>query len=398
MIYIITLLVLLFLVYHYDVNGNTRNRMTMYYILMFWYIAVSGFQYCMGSDIIVYMEEFDYSDWSDISTDNILGLYKRQFGWVLLTNIAKTIYSDFFLLKLIQAIIVNVVFFDFFKKQSNAIFTCILFYSLLVYLDFNFNLLRQTFAISIFLIGYRFFVEKKWFKYYFVVFLAILFHNSAFVLLFIPLLHLLKINKRNLIIISSMLFILLFLIRLFPFSTMFYNNLMFLFVDSEASEIGAGYLNDDVYGQNTVAVIPFLVFTALYLLVVFYNQNFSIQINDSLEDSEITERNETNIKIFLFYIVIYVFVFSIPIFARFSFYFIPIFIVLVSNFVVSLSKNSNSIIKTATLVFLVFVFSYPQFSSLFKVNSITNLQNIVQFYPYSSIFDKNIPNERYNFW
>lgn len=396
MIYILTLVVLLYLVFYYDVNGNTRNRMTAYYLLMAWFIAVSGFQYCMGSDIIVYMDEFDYADWSDISTDNILGLYKRQFGWVLLTNVVKSLCSDFFLLKFIQAVFVNVVFFDFFKKQSNAIFTCVLFYSLLVYLDFNFNLLRQTFAIAIFLLGYRFFVEKKWFKYYFSVFLAILFHNSAFILFFIPLLHLLKINKMNLIIISSMFFLLLFSIRFLSLSSLFNNYLMLLFNDSDVSEIGAGYLNDDVYGQNTVAIIPFLVFTSLYLWIVFYYYKFIIQTN---EDSKNIEKGISSLKFFLLYILLYVLVFSMPIFARFSFYFVPFFIIMISNFIINLSNvNYSTIRATLIVVVLIFVYSYPQLSSLFKRNTITNSQNIVQYYPYSSIFKKNIPDERYDFW
>jgi len=395
MIYIITLLVLLFLVYHYDVNGNTRNRMTAYYILMFWYIAISGFQYCMGSDIIIYMNEYNDTDWSDLMFDSLVDLNSRQFGWILLSNICKLVSNDFLFFKIVQAAFLNAVIFIFLKKNTEAIFTSIFFYSIFLYLDLNFNILRQSFAIGFFLLGYRSFVEKKWLKYYLYVFIAILFHNSAIILFFIPLLNFIKINKNSLIIISSLFFIFLFTIRLLPISNMFYNYLMLIFVDSEVSDIGASYLNDDVYGINTVSVLPFIVFTILYLWVVIYyylnnNEEYYVDGND--------EKQKSIIRIFLIYILLYVLVFSVPIFARFSFYFTPFFIVLVSNFVINLSKNKYNNIKGIAIILLILIFSYPQLSSLFKINAVTNSLNIVQYYPYSSIFDKNIPEERYNFW
>ena len=103
MIYIITLVLLLVLVFHYDVNGNSNYKMTVYYILMFWFIAISAFQYCLGSDMPPYMYEYDAVQWKDVTWSSLTGLNNRQLGWLLLINICKLISNDFVILKIIQA-------------------------------------------------------------------------------------------------------------------------------------------------------------------------------------------------------------------------------------------------------------------------------------------------------
>ena len=158
MIYIVTLVVILLLVYQFDIVGKTQNKLLYYNMLMCWLTAISAFQYCVGSDTPIYMYEHDVYSWKDFTWDYIFSFPKRQPGWVLLSLMGKLFSDDYFVIKLFQAIIVNVAIFKFFRKQSKAIFTCIFFYFIMLYLDFSFNIMRASIAIAIFLLGYLYFI------------------------------------------------------------------------------------------------------------------------------------------------------------------------------------------------------------------------------------------------
>lgn len=385
MIYIITLLVLLFLVFHYDVNGNTRNRMTMYYILMFWYIAVSGFQYCMGSDIIIYMEEYDDTDWSDLILDSFVDLNSRQFGWILLSNLCKLVSTDFLFFKIVQAVFLNTVIFIFLKKNTEAIFTSIFFYSIFLYFDLNFNILRQSIAIGFFLLSISYFNDKKWLKYYIFVLLALMFHSSAIILFILPLFRLLKINKKIIIIVFSSIIFLVLIIRSLPINDFFITYIPVLF-KSDFSDLGDIYLTEENYGQNSAKIISFLIMVVLYFWV------FYINYKDNLNKSK------SDLLFLLIFVLLFVLNSSMPIFTRFNFYFTPFFVFLLSNFIIHFSTIKLPNHKLITLVFFIFLFSFSHVNGLFRINANYNDKQIVQYYPYYSVFEMKQSPERQQYF
>ncbi len=385
MIYIITLLVLLFLVYHYDVNGNTRNRMTAYYILMFWYIAISGFQYCMGSDIIIYMNEYNDTDWSDLMFDSLVDLNSRQFGWILLSNICKLVSNDFLFFKIVQAAFLNAVIFIFLKKNTEAIFTSIFFYSIFLYLDLNFNILRQSFAIGFFLLSYIYFTESKWLKYYIFIFLALMFHSSAIILILFPLLRLIKINFISISFIFILIISFLLIIRDLPITGFFLTYLP-LILKSDFGGSGDFYLTDDIYGQNSANIISFLIMVTLYFWVLYIN--FKNKINNT----------DNDLLMLLLFILFFVLNSTIPIFTRFNFYFTPFFIFLLSNFLTFYTNNKLVNFKIITLLLFIILFSYSHVTGLFRINENYNDRQIVQYYPYYSVFEMKQSPERQQYF
>lgn len=386
MIYIITILVLLALVFHFDINGNTRYKITAYYILMFWFIAVSGFQYCIGSDMPPYMYEYDAVQWKDVTWDSITGLNNRQLGWILLINFCKLISKDFVVLKIIQAIFLNVAFFTFFKRQTKALFTSILFYSLYLYLDLNFNILRQSIAVGIFLLGYTFYAEKNWLKYYICVFSAIMFHNTAAILIFLPLLHLIKINRNSLILLSISFFICLVGIRYLPVTDFLLGHLS-IFMNSDVALMADWYLTDEKYGKNSVSLISYMVVAMLYFWVIFFNYRNNMY------------KYKYDLLIIFTYIFILALNTSIPIFARLNYYFIPIFIYLLSNFIINFPKlRLEKRLRLISVVFLVVLFSYSSVIGLFRINTSYDDKNIVQYYPYYTVFNKKVSPLRAKLW
>lgn len=376
MIYIVTILVVLVLVFHYDVNENIYNRMTAYYVLMCWFIAVSAFQYCLGSDTPPYMHEYDKTQWRDINWGNIISLNNRQFGWLLLINTCKLISRDYFALKLFQAAILNVAFFLFFKRRTKAIFTCIFFYSIFLYLDLNFNLVRQSIAVAIFLLGYNYYTEKKWLKYYFVAFGAIMFHNSAAILLFLPLLQLIHVNNKSFVTILVLFVISSVVTKTLPLTDLFLNYLG-KFSGSDVVMLGNIYLSSEKYGQSDIrSVISFM--TLLYLVVIYFNYKFDLcrSTADLLIVVAFTFLKDINA--------------SIPIFARLNFYLLPVFIYLLSNFVINFPTYKFANFKKSIIIFCIALFAFSPIQELFQENTAYYDRNLVQFYPYYTVFDKKV--------
>ena len=75
-----------------------------------------------------------------------------------------------------------------------------LFYYVLLFPDINFQLLRQALAVGLFLNAIPYFKKNEWGKYYLVCALGLLFHESILITFFVPLVKLLKLNKKGLFI------------------------------------------------------------------------------------------------------------------------------------------------------------------------------------------------------
>lgn len=366
----------LILVFHYDINGNIYNRMTSYYVLMCWFIFVSAFQYSIGSDTPPYMYEYDRIQWKDINWSNIFSLSNRQFGWLLLLNLCKLISHDYVTMKIIQAVILNLAFFLFFKRRTKAIFTCILFYAIFLYLDFNFNLIRQSFAIAIFLFGYNYYTDKKWLKYYLVVFGAIMFHNTAAILLFLPLLQLIHINNKSFATIFVLFIISSVVTKTFPL-TEYILGYLSKFGGSDIEFMGNVYLTSEKYGQNNITkVISFM--TLLYIIVIYFNYKFDLC------------RSTADLLVVIAFVFLKDINASIPIFARLNFYLMPLFIYLLANFVINFPIYKFTSFRRSIIVLCIVLFTFSPINDLFQTNTTYYDKNIVQFYPYYTVFDKQI--------
>ena len=156
MIYIFTLVVLVVLIIRFDYKyvGEKRNnfdnhvltRYDLWYgVMLIWFICVSGFAYNVGSDITIYMREYNNFGgiWKVNTFSDILKFDNRQPGWVLLNVICASISRNFVLLKLVIAIFVNWTVFRFLRRHTKYVFTGIFFYAVILYLSLNFNALKN---------------------------------------------------------------------------------------------------------------------------------------------------------------------------------------------------------------------------------------------------------------
>lgn len=208
MIYLITFTIFIVLIFLFDINNSKKKNAKLWYNLMtVWLILLSGLAYQVGADIPGYMYEYDSLAVKKIESISDLFDFKdnRQPLWVLLEYVCHSISPYFVFFKLVIAIFCNWIISRFIFKHSLYPFTALLFYSLILYLNLNFNALRQLLAISFFLLGYDSLADRKWIKYYAWCVVALLFHSSAIICFLFPLLYFIPISKKSVIIISSIL-------------------------------------------------------------------------------------------------------------------------------------------------------------------------------------------------
>ena len=201
MIYFVILFLLLFFTLIYDFLKVKSGKKMMYYIALIILICLSGFRYRVGGDTLMYMLLHpELPSLSEIGSFQSMN-EKFQPLWIFFVAVSKSITEEFYMIQLLHALIVNVLIFSFIKSNTKYVFTAILLYYIGYYGYFNFEILRESIAIAIFLYSIKFIKNKKWVAYYTISLLALFFHFSAIVLFVIPLLLKLRFNLSRAFVI-----------------------------------------------------------------------------------------------------------------------------------------------------------------------------------------------------
>ena len=161
----------------------------LFYTILVILIGVSTFGYKMGSDTAFYEEEFyHYHTLFNLRPSDFFH-ERYQPGWVIFQSACRSIFDSYYFMKFIFAVFVNTAVFLTIRRYTRFVFFGILFYCLSSFLYFNFEILRQAMGIAIFLLAYSFVLRRKWHYYFLCVLLAYSMHNSAAILMFVPLFH-----------------------------------------------------------------------------------------------------------------------------------------------------------------------------------------------------------------
>lgn len=387
MIYIISLVILCLFIYLFDLSkGNQKSAKVCFDFFTIWLIVLSGFAYQLGADIPRYMQEYDIFAIKKIgSYSDLLGFKdNRQPFWVLLEYICYNISPNFFVLKLVVAIIGNWAICHFIYKHSDFPFISLLFYCLILYLNLNFNALRQFLAIAFSLMGYDAITEKKWTKYYAFCICAWLFHSSAIICFFYPLLNFLAINKKSVIIISFAMLVSVFFIlqtdMISYVSELVLNNSMFIPDDYE--DLAINYLEGhDVPRSSIMGMI--------YIAIQVYLVVFILYVNLKQHEKD----QPLMLKMLFIYMLFTILNRAIPIvFTRFMQYLDIFYCCLLPSAVIPFCRRFS---KAKLISFIaIAVLTYMPINNLLSVNQKSGRPLIVQYYPYYSIFNPKIDPQR----
>lgn len=379
MIYIVTIAVLLFFIVVFDLGKGKKSGANMCFNLtLLWFIAVSGIAYNVGSDTVKYMTEYDNVRWRDVFANS----ENRMFGWTTLELLCHSVSSNFAFFKIIIAIIGNLSIFRFIKRHSEYPYMSVLLYGVVLYLHTNFNALRQFLAISMFLFAFDYIKVKKWWKYYLLVLIAISFHISAIVCLFVPFVSQLKINKRT----NLVLLFVLTLLSIIAFATDLNSMVAMLLVSigddfSTSIQYGFRFFDEDSSTTLNVNGILFVLVMALIYLYGLFN---------ALKSKRIQEKDAIMYSVF---VMLFVLNFAIPIFFfRLLFYFQLFYCCLLPSGIVNFCKSKRVPVRLSIILLLPFL--YSSISNLFVENKNTGDPLIIQYYPYYSLFDPQIDPQR----
>jgi hypothetical protein len=372
MIYLLIFIYLLILSFAYEIGNLKKGKNFNKFFLFLILVGLAGFRYRVGGDTYFYMLYYDYlPNLSQIFSID-LGITKFQPLWLLLNAFSRSISPEFYVFQILHATIINSIIFYFFNKNTRYFFTAILMYYLGFYGYFNFEILRESLAICIFLLSINYFVERKWAKYYLLSVVAFGFHFSAIILFVLPFLKRIPITFPAITIIVILGILL--------------NSIFLNFINSLSISNGL-LLSLDAYREYKYTLWGLLSIVLLWIIYPIIILKISTNLNI-----------KNNLHTFLqFYILIGSFSLLFFIFFRFRNYFIPFLFLFLAEILHKLFRLKS--FKDFRIPVLLIVFSF--FTFIHTYSYFTDTSDLVpkskwysRWYPYNSIFDKRTDQTR----
>ncbi len=207
---------MMFYVYSRESLKQRKNRLLCcIWMLQFGLIAIFRAE-SVGTDLPTYKAGFE-----EIIFQGNERITSRSWepGYVFLNKISGILGNHFFVLTALCSIItVSIVVYQTYKISYLAPL-CLYFYVTLVYYYASFNMVRQSLAMAISLIGFQFIKERNLLKYIAVVAIACLFHASAIILIPLYFLANITLTPRFLYIsIGGTAIVLIFIKEMFKFA------------------------------------------------------------------------------------------------------------------------------------------------------------------------------------
>lgn len=376
MIYLVIVLFILTLLYIYDIRGVKKNRLFWYWIVQIVLIGLAGLRYRIGTDTPNYLHRFyyEYPPLQDfLFADYPIGGDGPLF--VLMNSLVISFHGKFFIVQLLQASFVILLIFRYFQKHSDYFFTCALFYFILCYVQFNFEIMRGSMSIAVCLFANDYARDKKWIKAYALYIIAFIFHAQAIILFAVPLLLFLRLDLKGVIILLSSVAGGILIQH-------FFGDIIGMLSLAEAiNDKATGYVDKDIYngaGGNIfyyiVHIFPALIY-GLFSLVYVKHHKGSLEIL----------KLEPFVMLALIFLILQM---NLQIISRYVDYFSVYLVMIMAECVIMIChsrrvKGSLSLARCAVLFF-------PFFFLVVYKYSLTHQRYL----PYYSILDRKIDKER----
>lgn len=396
MVYLIPIFLCLFFTLKYDqkdrlyILGEYPGSKWKFIFIFTWLIIISAFQYCVGYDIPIYMYSYDESKYNGLN--DIWDNARYRPGWILLQFLCHKISDDFVVLKIAQAIFLNFCVYKFLLRYSKYWYLTLFFYILYSYGQLNFGAMRQAFAVGFFLLSIPYLEEQEskkktviaMLKYFVLVYLATLFHASAFVLYLVPLLRFcVTTTKRLAITITTVIIVSFIISQLEGLNMMLYS----LIKASDVLEQSSNYYltgGDYVFNKSGFGLILAYIPIALVYICLYLNRNNK------------NARYKVLKMLLLAYIIMATLNLSIPIFYRFNDYFVFAYIIFMPMAIYEGNLFNRSLLAHSSILkvvlFMMFIL-YPV-NHLVAVHPSFGFPGYRIYYPYYSVFNPQKDPER----
>lgn len=390
MLYIVILILLICLVYHYDYRYNRYGRKEWYIICSIIYILVAGLRYRLGIDTIEYESEYPYMYDLELYLSYNFEQERYGRGFLLLASIAKTISHEFVALQLLHAVFITSIIFWFFYKYSNHPFLSILLYSIICYFPLTFEVMRESCAVCMLLIGWKYFLNDKWIKYYLCAIVAILFHISGSIMLILPIFYLPMFRFLFKMGTGFIITIIIVFVISFVLSVKFFD--LIRLVEIADIDSYASIYENSKYAESTlpsvIGIIAFFVKNLFYPVMAINILNNKHVIKDSV----LIDKNYINKLEYMFCWSVYIAIMTlfIKIFYRFNNYFYLFAILAIADASFKQFRYShNKRIKLSFGIWMLFIVPYLSISlsGMFSEDGESGKWLIRRYYPYESVLN-----------
>lgn len=186
---------------HY-VNYEKKNKRALKFFFLFLAILVMFRHESVGNDTrnyIYFFHKISGLDWGDVAK------YPLEIGYSYYNKAISLITDNPQVFLAITALVILAMIYPTYKRLCvDSALTIVLFCTIPIFV-MMFSGIRQMMAIGIGFIAYGFVRQKKLIPFALCVFVGILFHTSAFMLVFMYPLYHLKITKRWLMVVVPVL-------------------------------------------------------------------------------------------------------------------------------------------------------------------------------------------------
>jgi len=376
MFYLVIIIFLAVCVVVFDVKKQTEDRDVAYFVSFLLLVVMCSIRYRVGGDSLSYEDYYetmpDLSNYVDYLDYNPL---KYQPLWLLLVAFCRSVTEEFYFFQTIHAIIFNISLFLFIRRYTQHIFSVLLLLFLsLMYFYYGFEIQRETMALSVFLFNISNLEKNRWVRYYLLATVSFLFHISAIVLFFLPLVKKIKLSK---ILIAVLLF---FSAVLFLFKGLIFSFLTpFLILEAMKDKA-------EIYSEISFSLTGFIAFFGVRVIVLlpflFY------RISSKSPDFKWFD--------FMFLLVSILSQYFVG-FERLLNYFYPVYLVLFINFIYKEKISEmgfwfKKFVIMATFIHVFFILDYK----LFTKNLAGHYYSL--FYPYETVFVPNTVQEREDYY
>ena len=265
-LFILGLIVFLSL-FLYKKNNGINIFLVISFIIL---TIITGFRNSsVGVDTEMYVRFFHLIKSIPIIHFNNL---RYEYGFSLICKLLSYITSNYHIFLLIISSFINFSVLHFIKKNSKNVYLSVMLYILCNFMFSSMNIMRQSIAIGIILLGYEKLKDNKTFSFVIYVLIASQIHLSSIVCLFFILFKKVNFNKKY-IVLSLLISFIMF---------MFGNQV--LIYTASFSERLALYLNSDYSKPNYFGSL-------LEFLVIFIQFIFGLFVTKKYKEYDLKDKN-----------------------------------------------------------------------------------------------------------
>lgn len=378
--YIFVFLLLFILTLRFDFkHRDKKNELFWQYFSIIVLILLAGLRNRIGVDTCRYENYFSEVPTFGTITADVLMDNKTQLLWYMLNVFCKSFFGSFVALQLIVASLFHLLLMRFLHRTTRYFFTSLLFVFLISWGNFNFETIRESLCVVLFLNGLLCLKDEGGLKKYILICLPAIFIHWFSVIMIAIVPFVIKMNRRTLTLFLSVLslFLLLFSKQIVDWSLYFA-----LAFNDEASMRISDYLYDEHYGVISVSIWGFLfivITKIVYPCIVYVLYK---------------EKEQIFSVVLLLFIPIILLRMEVLIFFRFANYLSIILIVASVNILFTKYKEINGVkpyLRNIVIFFLLFT-SGAEIKNLYFTPApneyISTINYDRRYVPYTSVFEE----------